>query len=95
MSVPVRSTIFPSSVISNSIGSAPSVKMCIRDSRYHVIEQGVLDIAVMERLVGQLAVKPAFQLIFQSKELVLIPVSYTHLPSLSARRVSFPHGTVR
>lgn len=28
-------------------------------------QKRVLDIAVMERLVGQLAVKPAFQLIFQ------------------------------
>ena len=65
--------VFPCKVLHQTQAPVFSLYLVNRDTvRYHVIEQGVLDIAVMERLVGQLAVKPAFQLIFQSKELVLI-----------------------
>ena len=65
--------VFPCEVLHQTQAPVFSLYFVNRDTvRYHVIEQGVLDIAVMERLVGQLAVKPAFQLIFQSKELVLI-----------------------
>ena len=65
--------VFPCEVLHQTQAPVFCLYFVNRDTvRYHVIEQGVLDIAVMERLVGQLAVKPAFQLIFQSKELVLI-----------------------
>ena len=65
--------VFPCKVLHQTQAPVFSFYLVNRDTvRYHVIEQGVLDIAVMECLVGQLAVKPAFQLIFQSKELVLI-----------------------
>ena len=39
---------------------------------YHVIEQGIFHVAVIQQLVGQLAIQTAFQLIFQLQELVLI-----------------------
>ena len=65
--------VFPCEVLHQTQAPVFSLYLVNRDTVcYHVIKQGVLDIAVMERLVGQLAVKPAFQLIFQSKELVLI-----------------------
>ena len=65
--------VFPCTVLHQTQAPVFSLYLINRDTvRYHVIEQGVFDIAVMERLVGHLTVKPAFQLIFQSKELVLI-----------------------
>ena len=65
--------VFPCKVLHQTQAPVFSLYLVNRDTvRYHVIEQGVFDIAVMERLVGQLTVKPAFQLIFQSKEFILI-----------------------
>ena len=46
-------------------------EMCIRDS-YHIIKQGIFDIAVMQGLVGQLTIQATFQFILQPQKLVLI-----------------------